>query len=38
MCLEIFSQIRYHSLIYSNDTLTDAQNEILFGIVQQYIK
>ena len=27
-----------NSLIYGNDTLTDAQNEIIFGIVQHFIK
>ena len=30
--------VELNSLIYGNDTLTGAQNEILFGIVQHYIK
>ena len=41
-CLEIFPKyslpVDLNSLINGNDTLTDAQNEILFGIVQHYIK
>ena len=40
ICLDIYTQIRYrwNSLIDGNDTLTDVQNEILFGIVQHFIK
>ena len=40
-CSDIFSNslpVDLNSLIYGNDTLTDTQNEILFGIVQNYIK
>ena len=39
MCFSLNSlPVDLNSLIYGNDTLTDTQNEILFGIVQNYIK
>ena len=41
MLRDLFSNslpVDLYSLIYGNDTLTDTQNEILFGIVQHYIK
>ena len=41
MLRDLFSNslpVDLYTLIYGNDTLTDNQNEILFGIVQHYIK
>ena len=38
MCFSNSLPVDLNSLIYGNDTLTDTQNEILFGIVQNYIK
>ena len=40
MLRDLFSNslpVDLYSLMYGNDTLTDTQNEILFGIVQHYI-
>ena len=41
MLRNLFSKslpVDLNSLSYGNDTLTDALNEIIYGIVQHYIK